>query len=89
MNAIVSGKVEKPKGSLGVFKANNNYKFVSVYDEILISEIDYDTHFLKIVDKLQSIILIAINHLPSYSNAVTIPAFYLHDGNASGYGDAG
>lgn len=89
MDAIVSGKVEKPEGSLGVFKVNNNYKFVSTYDEILISESDYNTHFLKIVDKLQSIILIAINHLPSYSNTVTVPAFFLHDGNASGYGDAG
>lgn len=47
MNAIVAGKAEKPEGSLGVFKANNNYKFVSVYDEILISEIDYDTHFFE------------------------------------------
>lgn len=88
MNAIVSGKVEKSEGSLGVFKVNNNYKFVSTYDEILISEHDYETHFLKIVDKLQSIILIEINHLPSYSNTVTVPAFYLHDGNASGYGTA-
>lgn len=88
MDAIVAGKFEKPEGSLGVFKVNNNYKFVSTYDEILISEHDYDTHFLKIVDKLQSIILIAINHLPFYSNTVTVPAFYLYDGDASGYGTA-
>lgn len=78
MNAIVSGKVEKPKGSLGVFKANNNYKFTSIYNELTIPDEIRKTHYLRVIDDDNNIVLIALNSLPFYTTETTTPSFYFY-----------